>query len=119
MTVQRIVRELRSFMEMNSYSQTRLSTESGIPQSTISRALNKPKRLTETHRELCKIAGIALEESAAGGSALDELMQTVMEVWDGSREHAQSIARLLKAGATLEAYGAARAAKPRKTHASR
>lgn len=120
MTVQRIVSALRAFMELNAYTQTRLSEDTGIPQSTIARALKNPRRVSKTHHALCKFAKIAPDDQISVGSARDALVQTVLEVWDGSREHAHSIARLLKAGATLEAHGAARAtAKPRKNHASR
>lgn len=118
MNLQRIVRELKAFLEMNSYSQTRFSHLTGVPQPTISRALSNPVRLSKTHRKLCKFAGIRIEDQSEGATR-EVLVQAVLEVWDGTREHAHSIARLLRAGATLEAYGASRAVKSRKPHANR
>lgn len=108
-------------MDANSYTEMRLSRETGIAQPTINRALKNPARLTNTHRKLCKFASIEIEGSADSGDeeTREGLVKAVLDVWDGTREHAQSIARLLKAGATLEAYGASKASKPRKSHASR
>lgn len=117
MTVQNVVRELLAFMATNAYSQTRLSAESGVPQATISRALKSPVRLSKSHRELCKFARISIDEQSFAESPREALVQTVLGVWDGSREHAQSIARLLKAGATLESHAAARVIQPRKPNA--
>lgn len=113
MNVQVVVQSLRSYIERNGYSQVRLSRETGIPQSTISRALAKPARVTKTHRALCKLAGISLEANRVETAAEQELVRSVLDVWDGSREHAQTIARLLKAAASLEAYRASRASKSR------
>ena len=118
MNVLQVLEAIHAFMETNSYSQTRLAKETGIPQSTIARALKAPVRVTRTHRALCKFARISLDSGPGEGGARETLVQTVLDVWDGTREHAQSIARLLKAGATLEAYGASRATKPRKTNAA-
>lgn len=109
MNVSTIVTQLREFMHENSYSESRLSRESGVPQSTLHRALRNPQRLTKTHMRLCKFAGIALAFNESTKLLHDELVKVVMEVWDGTDEHAQSIVRLLRAGATLEAYGARRA----------
>lgn len=111
MNVQQLVREIRVFMERNAYSQLRLSQETGIPQPTISRALKAPVRVSSTHRKLCKFAGIPMTGAAEDSDARHALLQTVLEVWDGTTEHAQTLARLIKAGATLEAYGAYRASK--------
>ena len=119
MNVQKVVRLIRAFMEAHSYSQSRLAKEAKVPQSTISRALASPVRLSRTHRQLCNFAGIDIQAAQGRSGARDSLVQAVLDVWDGTDEHAQSIARLLKAAATLEAYGAARAAKPPRTHAHR
>lgn len=119
MNVQQVVQSICSFMERSSYSQARISQDTGIPQATISRALKAPVRISRTHRALCKFAGIDIQAARPRGDARESLVQTVLEVWDGTDEHAQLLARLLKAAATLEAYGASRVARPPRTHASR
>lgn len=119
MNAQQVVRLIRTFMEQNSYSQSRLAREAKVPQSTISRALGSPVRLSRTHHALCNFAGIDIQASQGRAGARESLVQAVLDVWDGTDEHAQSIARLLKVAATLEAYGAARAGKPPRTHAHR
>lgn len=101
-------------METNSYSQTDLSRLTGLPQPTISRALSNPVRISRTHRALCKFARIAFDTPAPSSRGQETLIQAVLDVWDGTQEHANSIARLLHAGATLEAHGASRALKNRK-----
>ena len=119
MNVHAVAKALLTFMEQKGYSQTRLSEETGILQPTISRALKHPVRITKTHRALCKFAGIALEHDSGSESMRDELVNELLDVWDGSREHAHSIARLLKAAAGLEAHAVDRAAKPRRSHGQR
>ena len=111
MNVNAVVTQLREFMHKNSYSESRLSKEAGVPQPTLHRALRNPQRLTKTHIRLCKFAGIALDPDESVKPRHDELLKAVMEVWDGTDEHAQSIVRLLRVGAMLEAYGARRASK--------
>ncbi|UCU94928.1 helix-turn-helix domain-containing protein [Hydrogenophaga taeniospiralis] len=119
MNVSAVVTQLRKFMHENSYSESRLSREAGVAQSTLHRALRNPQRLTKTHIRLCKFAGIALSQDESAKPRHDELMKAVMEVWDGTDEHALSIVRLLRAGATLEAYGARRASKTKNSNGHR
>jgi hypothetical protein len=115
MNVHVIASALLSFMEQNGYSQTRLSNETGIPQPTISRALHHPVRITKTHRALCKFAKIPIERNPATESMQEELVGELLDVWDGTREHANLIARLLRSAAGLEAHAADRIGKPRKS----
>ena len=119
MNVNSVVTQLREFMRANSYSESRLSRETGVPQPTLHRSLRNPQRLTKTHVRLCNFAGIALTPDELGAPRREELVKAVMEVWDGTDEHAQSLVRLLRAGATLEAYGARRASKTNNTHGHR
>lgn len=119
MNVSAVVTQLREFMHKNSYSESRLSREAGVPQPTLHRALRNPQRLTKTHIFLCKFAGIALNPNESTKPRHDELVKVVLEVWDGTEEHAQSIVRLLRAGATLEAYGARRASKIKNSNGHR
>jgi hypothetical protein len=119
MNVSSVVSLLREFMRENSYSESRLSKESCVPQPTLHRALRNPRRLTKTHIHLCNFAGIALSPDESTTPRRDELVKTLMEVWDGTDEHAQYIVRLLKVGATLEAYGARRSFKTKNSNGHR
>lgn len=119
MNVHAVSQALLAFMEEKGYSQTRLAEESGVRQSTISRALRHPTRITKTHIALCKFAGISLQPHKGSESLREELVGELMDVWDGSREHAHSIARLLRAAAGLEAHASERAGKPRRSHGHR
>ncbi len=119
MNVNSIVMQLREFMHEKSYSESRLSREACVPQPTLHRALRNPRRLTKTHIHLCKFAGIALIPDESTEPRRDELIKALMEVWDGTDEHAQYIVRLLRVGATLEAYGGRRASKTKNSNGHR
>ncbi len=119
MNAARVVREIVSFMEAHSMSQMDLSRRTGIPQATLSRALGNPVRISGTHRKICKFANIPLDGIASAVRTQQALIQAVLSVWDGTPEHAQSIARLLSAGANLEAHASARAAQHKKSDAAR
>lgn len=113
MNVQSVVKRLRGFMRDNGYSESSLARAVGVAQSTLHRALKSPVRLTKTHRTLCKFAGIDLTSVPGNQDAREELIQEVLDVWDGSREHAHSLARLLRVAATLQAYGASHSGRAR------
>lgn len=106
MTLQQIVERLRAFMLAGSYSELRLSIDSGVLQSTLHRSLRSPKRFTKTHLKLCKFAGIDIDETPRDARAQEALWRAVRDVWDGTPEHAQAIVRLLKAGANVGAHRA-------------
>ena len=76
-------------------------------------------RISGTHRKICKFANIPLDGIASAVRTQQALIQAVLSVWDGTPEHAQSIARLLSAGANLEAHASARAAQHKKSDAAR
>jgi hypothetical protein len=107
MTLQQIIEILRAFMLAGAYNEVRFSIEAGVPQSTLHRSLRSPKRLTKTHRKLCKFAGIDIDETLHDARAQEALWRAVRDVWDGTPEHAHAIARLLKAGANVGAHRAA------------
>ena len=113
MNVQSVVRQIRAFMRDQKHSESSLSKATNIPQSTIHRALKNPVRLTKTHRNLCKFSDIDITEVPRTTETQDELIQEVLDIWDGSRKHAHSLARLLRAAATLQAYGATQSGRTR------
>lgn len=113
MNVQKVVREIRTFMARKSLSESGLAKAVGIPQPTVNRALKSPVRLTKTHRAICKYAGIDVSVGAVHPETREELVQELLDVWDGSREHAHSLTRLLRAAATLHAHAAAQGSRYR------
>lgn len=113
MNVQTVVGQVRARMRDHGYSESALARLTGIPQPTINRALKRPVRLSRTHRALCKFLGIDVSAVASNPDTREELVQELLEIWDGSREHAQSLARLLRAAATLQAHGAIQASRNR------
>ena len=113
MNVQLVVRRIRQFMSEQGYSESSFSRATGIPQPTVHRALKNPIRITGTHRDLCKFANIDLKLDLVPVEAREELVQEVLDIWDGSREHAQSLVRLLRAAATLQAYAASQSSRTR------
>ncbi len=113
MTPHAVIQRVRTFMRDNGYSESALSRLTGIPQSTIHRSLKNPLRLTKTHRTLCKFADIELTSATANLEVREELIQEVLDIWDGSREHAHSLGRLLRAAAALQTHGANQASRPR------
>lgn len=108
-----MVQEIRARMEDAGYSDSSLSRAVGIPQSTLWRALRTPVRTTKTHLKLCKFFGIDLQKDSTNVDARENLMQELLDVWDGSREHAQTLARLLRSAAALQAHAAAQATRSR------
>lgn len=107
MSVSRILDAIRATMQTRGFTEARLAREVGVPQSTLNRSLSNPKRVTPTHRKICNFLGILHTGDVKDGGARDALVQTLMDIWDGSPEHAAVITKLLKAGSLLEAHGAA------------
>lgn len=100
-------------MRDRGYSESSLARATHIPQSTLHRALKRPVRLTKTHRALCKFAGIDFAATPTHQEAREVLVQELLDIWDGSREHAHSLVRLIRAAATLQTYRANQASRPR------
>lgn len=113
MNVHSVIRQVRAKMRDHGYSESALSRLTGIPQPTINRALKRPVRLSRTHVALCKFLRIEVSVASANPDIREELVQELMEVWDGSREHAHSLVRLLRVAATLQAHGATQASRNR------
>lgn len=106
-----VVRQIEDSMAKNQHTQTSLSSETGIPQSTLSRALSRPKRITKTHQKLCKFLGIALA-SGYSSSGAASLRQVVVDVWDGTDRHAEALTSLLKVARELSSAGSSVGKQP-------
>lgn len=101
MTVNVVVRQIENYMAEHGLTQMELSRLTGIPQPTLSRALRTPRRITNTHRRLCRYANISLKEGAPSPMASERLRQTISEVWDGTDRHADALIRLLRAASAI------------------
>lgn len=89
--------KIKLALEAQGLTQLALSQMTGIPQSTLSRSLRSPVRLTRTHRKVCTFLEIPILHTARDLAGAETLRQVVMEVWDGTDRHAQALARLLRA----------------------
>ncbi|MDM0007483.1 helix-turn-helix transcriptional regulator [Variovorax sp. J22G73] len=101
MTVNVALRLIENYMTESKLTQMDLSRLVGIPQSTLSRALRSPRRITDTHRRLCKYANISLKEDISSLAASERLRQTIADVWDGTDRHADALIRLLRAASDV------------------
>lgn len=107
MTVNDVVAQIDVALEQRGLSQMELSRLTNVPQSTISRSLSTPVRLTKTHQKLCIFLGIRIDQRE-GASGAEVLRKAAFEVWDGSDSHAHALAALLKAAARVCAVQGAR-----------
>jgi len=91
-------------------SQLQIAAASGVHQSQISRILaGKARRESANVRKLCKYA-ISLRQGAgartpAGPDSKVAIDQAVMQVWDGSSEHASALVELLEAVDRVQRIG--------------
>ncbi len=69
-----------------------------VNQATISRVLNSQcRRATPKLTELCKYAGLKIDDFTRKSSPKQSrrLMSALGQVWDGSKEHEQWLARVI------------------------
>jgi len=92
-----IVSELLRFFAASGHdTSASIARMTGVNQSQVHRNLfGKPKRLSQTHRHLCKYAKIDVEVEAADPRSSTILMGALSSVWDGTDDHARRLARLL------------------------
>lgn len=98
-----IAQDMRRFMHEERVSQVALAEGAGVSQSQVSRLLSgKVQRLSKSVVALCSYAGIRAYDSAvADPRRNDMLMEALRKVWDGTHEHARSIAHVI---ASLERF---------------
>lgn len=90
--------ELNAKLQQSGRDYRKLSLEAGVSYHAARRfALNGAENQTETARKLCVYFGISLYETAkVQDGQLEELTSLMREVWDGSRAHAELLARLIR-----------------------
>lgn len=104
MLVNDVLKKIEAAMVRWGMNQIMLSEAIGVPQSTLSRSLSQPVRVTKTHRKICNFLCVPVEVEIDGRGA-DELQKAVSEVWDGSDQHALALARLLRAASRVSTTG--------------
>lgn len=86
-----------SILREEQISQRELAERAGVAQATVSRALSaEPVRPGRARTRL--VAYLRRQGRLAGA---DPIFDAVIEIWDGSEEHAAALARLLLASADL------------------
>lgn len=93
--------EMRATVAKSGLTQPRLAREAGVSQPAISRLMaNCPKRQGAAFRKLCRYA----ESQRAYAQAtlplpVDDaaLVSAIREVWNGTPEHAQALAAMIRA----------------------
>lgn len=90
---------LKAVLGAGEIRQVAIAVGSGVDQATVSRVLARcPKRAGSAFLKLCKYA----EKMDSASSIRDpaessELMNAVGSVWDGSVEHAEALAVIIRA----------------------
>lgn len=92
-----LVTEIRQTLAPNGSPNTlRIARETGLTQSNVHRCLcGRPKRVSKTLLALCNYAKISPEIDKPAAASNATLMDAIEQVWDGSEQHARSLARLL------------------------
>lgn len=101
------------YLRAANISETELARRIGIPQPTLRRSLRHGKRLTSTHRRICKYVGIALDVVEPHRAGMKErLASAIVQLWDGSNEHGSALLALMQAADQLGSAGASQATVP-------
>ena len=90
---------LKSILDQRQISQNAIAEAAKVDQATVSRVLSQcPKRAGKAFRRLCKYAekieAAAIQPNPSG---CPELMSALGNVWDGSNEHAEALAAIIRA----------------------
>lgn len=97
--MQQIAERLAAYMRHKGVNQAQLAQEANVSQSTVSRILNG--RRVRSSEALVRLSRI-LHENAypapdGDNAGRERILSAVDNVWDGSAEHAEVIARVVEA----------------------
>lgn len=92
-----VVADIREFVEKKGWTPTEAARNLGVGQPTMSRLLSDHTRTRYSAPigEICNKTGIELYLHETGGPAADELVDTLLTIWDGSPGHAVALKRVL------------------------
>ena len=91
-----VANRILQYLQLHGLSEAEFSRMTKVPQSTLHRSLHRCKRLTATHRRLCRYAGIALDVHTASADMGKQLTGAILQIWDGSEEHGAALLDLLQ-----------------------
>jgi hypothetical protein len=99
---------LKRTLEVHKISQEALAKAAGINQATVSRIMARcPRRAGGAFTKLCRYADKVCErESRPDPSLCSELMNALRDVWNGSDEHAEALAAIIRAAGYVTHVGA-------------
>src|SRR6266508_1798041 len=99
-----IAQDLNRYTRDRRITQAMLAARVGVSQSHVSRLLNgKARRLSRCVLIVCRYADIPVYETKVVDPRKNRiLIEALRKVWDGTDEHARSIARVI---ASLERFG--------------
>lgn len=90
---------LKTTLAARKISQNALATAAGVDQATVSRILRKcPQRAGPAFSRLCIYATNIDEDGLRPDpSDSEDLMNALRDVWNGSDEHAEALAEIIRA----------------------
>lgn len=93
---------LREYMEENGLNQTHLASLAKVSQATVCRALSEnAKRRGSARAKLFIYVGLSEYLEIHKGNPRDHVLNAFERIWDGSKSHAESVARVISAMADL------------------
>lgn len=89
---------IRQLMRRDGLRQQDVADQAGVSQSTVSRAVRgRRQRVTKEYVRLCSY----IQDQGFGPSAPTKAHVALDETWDGSDQHAEALAVLIKASKEL------------------
>jgi transcriptional regulator with XRE-family HTH domain len=90
---------LREYMRKKGFSQARLAVKAGVSQSTVSRALRRSagRHSQARHRLLVYARVEEFYPDLSTDDGTESVVRAFNKIWDGSKAHAISVAKIISA----------------------